>query len=58
VLEQFRRLHGNRQTILLVTHDHEIAAAAQRVTQMRDGGLTDDGRGSAMTRAVATGAET
>ncbi|HYX88868.1 MAG TPA: ABC transporter ATP-binding protein [Gaiellaceae bacterium] len=37
VLELFRRLHREGQTILLVTHDREIAAAAERVVEMRDG---------------------
>ena len=37
VMELFRRLHRDGQTILLVTHDDEVAAAADRVIQMRDG---------------------
>jgi putative ABC transport system ATP-binding protein len=37
VLELFRRLHEGGQTILLVTHDPEVAAAATRVVTMRDG---------------------
>jgi putative ABC transport system ATP-binding protein len=51
VLELFRRLHGNGQTILMVTHDDAVAAAAQRITQMRDGRVIDDGR-DVSTRAV------
>ncbi|MDP9072856.1 MAG: ABC transporter ATP-binding protein [Actinomycetota bacterium] len=43
VLELFRRLHADGQTILLVTHDHEVAGAAQRVVRMRDGFVVDDG---------------
>ena len=45
IMELFRRLHGGGQTILMVTHDHEVAAAAERVIQMRDGRVSDDGRG-------------
>jgi putative ABC transport system ATP-binding protein len=45
IMELFRRLHGGGQTILMVTHDHEVAAAADRVVQMRDGRVIDDGRG-------------
>ncbi len=37
VLELFRRLHANGQTILMVTHDDTVAAAAERVVHMRDG---------------------
>ena len=37
VLELFRRLHGGGQTILMVTHDEAVAAAAERVVHMRDG---------------------
>jgi putative ABC transport system ATP-binding protein len=43
VLELFCRLHIGGQTILMVTHDGEVAAAAQRIAQMRDGVVTDDG---------------
>ncbi len=41
VLELFRRLHGTGQTILLVTHDDRVAAAASRIVLMRDGRLLD-----------------
>jgi putative ABC transport system ATP-binding protein len=37
VMELFRRLHIGGQTILLVTHDQEVAAAAGRIAWMRDG---------------------
>ena len=37
VLELFRRLHANGQTILLVTHDREVAEAGDRIVWMRDG---------------------
>src|SRR2546430_3707275 len=41
VMELFRRLHGEGQSIMLVTHDDEVAAAADRVVQMRDGKVLD-----------------
>jgi putative ABC transport system ATP-binding protein len=44
ILELFRRLHAQGQTILLVTHDQPVADAAQRVVRMRDGRVEDDGR--------------
>jgi putative ABC transport system ATP-binding protein len=37
VLELFRRLHAGGQTILMVTHDETVAAAAGRILHMRDG---------------------
>lgn len=37
ILELFRRLHAEGQTILMVTHDDDVAAAADRIVRMRDG---------------------
>jgi putative ABC transport system ATP-binding protein len=37
VLELFRRLHAGGQTIFVVTHSADVAAAADRVVHMRDG---------------------
>jgi putative ABC transport system ATP-binding protein len=37
VLELFRRLHAAGQTILLVTHDDQVADAAERLVRMQDG---------------------
>ena len=37
VIELLRRLHTGGQTVVLVTHDDSVAAAAQRVVRMRDG---------------------
>src|SRR2546428_6265870 len=42
VMELFRRLHNDGQAIMLVTHDAEVAAAADRVVQMRDGKVEGD----------------
>src|SRR4051794_29170254 len=39
VLELFRRLHRNGQTILLVTHDQRVADTADRIVRMSDGRL-------------------
>jgi putative ABC transport system ATP-binding protein len=39
VLELFRRLHADGQTILLVTHDEQVTGAAERVVRMLDGRL-------------------
>src|SRR3954447_13456689 len=43
VLELFRRLHAGGQTILMVTHDSDVARVAQRIAQMRDGRVIDHG---------------
>ena len=43
VLELFNRLHDNGQTVLLITHDPAVAAAAARRVHMRDGTIIDDG---------------
>ena len=37
VLELFRRLHAAGQSILMVTHNPEVAAGAQRTVHLRDG---------------------
>jgi len=42
VLELFRRLHAGGQTILLVTHDDEVAEAGDRIVRMRDGRVVSD----------------
>lgn len=44
ILELFTRLHSGGQTILLVTHDRPVAAAAQRIVRMKDGRVVDDGK--------------
>src|SRR5580704_16548229 len=41
VIELLSRLHGNGQTILLVTHDADVAEAAERIVRMRDGRIID-----------------
>jgi len=45
IMETFRRLNEERAlTIVLVTHEHDIAAFAHRVIQMRDGQIVADER--------------
>lgn len=43
VLELFNRLHADGQTILMVTHNDEVAAAADRIVRMRDGRVEHTG---------------
>src|SRR5438067_6340494 len=47
VLELFKRLHSDGQTILMVTHNDEVAAAGDRIVRMRDGKVETDGRTAA-----------
>jgi putative ABC transport system ATP-binding protein len=48
ILQLLRRLHARGQTILLVTHDAQVASQAERIVIMRDGRIIDDmnGQGS------------
>jgi ABC-type lipoprotein export system ATPase subunit len=41
ILGIFRDLHQAGSTLILVTHDHEVAAAAERVIHIRDGRTYD-----------------
>jgi putative ABC transport system ATP-binding protein len=43
ILELFRRLHVDGQTILMVTHSPSVAAGASRVLRMHDGKITTPG---------------
>ena len=42
VIELLSRLHAGGQTIVLVTHDPGVAAAAGRVVRMRDGRIVEE----------------
>jgi len=42
VLSIFKRLHGDGRTIILVTHDQEVAEHAQRIIVLQDGTVADD----------------
>jgi len=54
VLELFRRLHAGGQTILLVTHDDDVAEAGDRIVRMRDGRVesVDDATVAAQTSSA------
>lgn len=53
VIELLRRLHSNGQTIILVTHDADVAAAAERIVRMRDGRVVDRAPGGETGRTTA-----
>ena len=55
VMELFRRLHRDGQTILLVTHDDGVASGADRIVQMRDGRIMGDKAEAATARASVFG---
>ncbi|MBT8072361.1 MAG: ABC transporter ATP-binding protein, partial [Xanthomonadales bacterium] len=42
IMELFEEINGRGQTILMVTHEEEIAAHAKRLIRMRDGKIEDD----------------
>ncbi len=44
ILNLFHRLHEQGHTIIMVTHDREVAAQAQRIIHIRDGQIEKDER--------------
>jgi putative ABC transport system ATP-binding protein len=44
IMALFARLHGQGNTIILVTHESDIAAHAHRVIRLRDGKIERDER--------------
>jgi putative ABC transport system ATP-binding protein len=45
IIELFARLNADGTTIVVVTHDEELASAARRRVHMRDGVIVDDSGG-------------
>ena len=44
IMSLFERLHGEGNTIIVVTHEHDIAERAHRVITIRDGNIESDER--------------
>jgi putative ABC transport system ATP-binding protein len=42
IIELFRQLHAEGQTIVIVTHEEEVAAHSQRIVRLRDGLVLSD----------------
>ncbi len=49
VMQMIKELHTQGNTIILITHDHDVAAHAPRVIEIKDGKITSDiNRGGAL----------
>jgi putative ABC transport system ATP-binding protein len=54
IMDLLQRLHAEGVTILLVTHEHDIASYAERIVELRDGRILRDQR--VASRLIARGA--
>lgn len=46
VMEIFKELHKKGNTIILITHDSDVAAQAERIVRIQDGKLYEEEKGS------------
>jgi len=53
IMELFSRLHESGNTIILVTHEEDIAAFAHRIVRFRDGVVENDEVGLGAAAATA-----
>lgn len=42
ILKIFKKLHASGSTIIMVTHDHDVASHADRILYLKDGRLVDN----------------
>ena len=53
VIKIFRELHAGGVTLVVVTHDMEVALQTDRIIQMKDGRISDDRPTASQSREVA-----
>jgi putative ABC transport system ATP-binding protein len=46
VIDVLRRLHGGGTTVVIITHDRDVATALPRRVEMRDGRIALDSAGA------------
>ncbi|MBV8610345.1 MAG: ABC transporter ATP-binding protein, partial [Singulisphaera sp.] len=51
IMEMLGRLNDAGKTIIMVTHEDDIAECAKRIIRMRDGQIIDDGPSPRMRQA-------
>ena len=56
ILDFFRELHEEGNTVIMVTHDNSIAVEAERVVRIMDGKITFDGKAEAYAGILQSGA--
>lgn len=44
IMERFRALNQSGVTVVVITHDRDVASAADRIIRLQDGRIVDDGR--------------
>ena len=53
VLQLIKQMHELGATVVMVTHDPDVAAVAQRIVRMRNGGIVEDPGGPALAEHAA-----
>jgi putative ABC transport system ATP-binding protein len=51
VLDLLDELHDAGRTVVLITHEHDVASRAGRIVRLRDGLVTDDSPAGARARS-------
>lgn len=54
VLKMLQELHGEGKTIILITHDNDVAKKAQRIVRIADGKITMDSKSEDLQSEVVT----
>lgn len=55
IMQIMKELHKEGRTVILITHDNEIAAQAERVIKIKDGCIESDSAGGQNRKALAEG---